>query len=272
MVSTVSAVMGIGAASAYLTGAYLQFRSFTEQAEARTPVLIALAGIGVALHAAAGFHLIVTERGLNLGLYTSASLVTWIMLVCVLLASIRLPVLNLLMLIQPIATVSVVAALAWDTSMVTTIPPDLLDPALLVHIGLSIIAYSILFMAACQSVLVAVLDHRLHRKKTIRLLRVLPPLQTMEGLLFNLLWAGIIVLTLAIGSGFLFLEDMFAQRVVHHTVLALASWAVYAVLLAGHRLFGWRGSTAVRWTLIAFALLVLGYFGSKFVIEVLLEH
>ena len=127
-------------------------------------------------------------------------------------------------------------------------------------------------MAACQSVLVAVLEYRLHRKKTIRLLRVLPPLQTMESLLFSLLWAGIVVLTLAIGSGFLFLEDMFAQRVVHHTILAIASWGVYAVLLAGHRLFGWRGTTAVRWTLIAFTLLVLGYFGSKFVIEVLLEH
>jgi ABC-type uncharacterized transport system permease subunit len=102
--------------------------------------------------------------------------------------------------------------------------------------------------------------------------RVLPPLQTMEALLFNLLWAGIAVLTLAIGSGFLFLEDMFAQRVVHHTVLAIASWCVYAALLAGRQVFGWRGSTAVRWTLIAFLLLVLGYFGSKFVIEILLEH
>lgn len=272
MVSTVSAVMGIGAASAYLTGAYLQFRSFSEQAEARKAVLIVLATIGVVLHAAACFHLIVTGAGLNLGLYTSASLVTWIMLVCVLLASIHLPVMNLLMLIQPLAAASVIAALVWDTSLVTTIPPDQLDPALLLHIGLSITAYSILFMAACQSVLVAVLEYRLHRKKTIRLLRVLPPLQTMESLLFNFLWAGIVVLTLAIGSGFLFLEDMFAQRVVHHTILAIASWGVYAVLLAGHRLFGWRGTTAVRWTLIAFTLLVLGYFGSKFVIEVLLEH
>jgi ABC-type uncharacterized transport system permease subunit len=77
-------------------------------------------------------------------------------------------------------------------------------------------------------------------------------------------------LTLAILSGFLFLDDLFAQRVVHHTVLAIASWFVYATLLVGRQLLGWRGSTAVRWTLIAFSLLVLGYFGSKFVIEILL--
>jgi ABC-type uncharacterized transport system permease subunit len=102
-------------------------------------------------------------------------------------------------------------------------------------------------------------------------MRVLPPLQTMETLLFGLLWTGIIALTLAIISGFVFLDDMFEQRVVHHTVLALSSWVLYGILLAGHRLFGWRGTTAVRWTLIAFGLLVLGYFGSKFVIEILLE-
>jgi ABC-type uncharacterized transport system permease subunit len=64
---------------------------------------------------------------------------------------------------------------------------------------------------------------------------------------------------------------MFEQRVVHHTLLSLASWMLYASLLAGHRLLGWRGTTAVRWSLIAFGFLVLAYFGSKFVIEVLLE-
>ncbi|MEZ5549888.1 MAG: cytochrome c biogenesis protein CcsA [Pseudomonadales bacterium] len=272
MVSTVSAVMGVGAATAYLTGAFLQYRSFSESTEARTPLLIALATAGAVLHASADFHMIATNTGLNLGLSSSASLVSWIMLVSVLLAATRLPVLNLLMLIQPLAAAGVIAALIWGGSPATVIPLATLGGALLGHIALSIAAYSILFMAACQSVLVALLEHRLHRKKTIRLLRVLPPLQTMETLLFNLLWAGICVLTLAILSGFLFLEDMFAQRVAHHTLLALASWGVYAALLAGHRLFGWRGATAVRWTLLAFALLVLGYFGSKFVIEVLLEH
>ena len=121
------------------------------------------------------------------------------------------------------------------------------------------------------SLLLGILEHRLRPKRTIRLLRGLPPLQTMEALLFNLLWTGIVALSLAIGSGFLFLDDMFEQHVVHHTVLALASWFLYAGLLLGHSIFGWRGTTAVRWTLIAFTLLVLGYFGSKFVIEILLD-
>ncbi|HEY5646032.1 MAG TPA: cytochrome c biogenesis protein CcsA, partial [Pseudomonadales bacterium] len=203
-----------------------------------------------------------------LGIQTSASLVSWIMLVFLLLANVRLPLSNLLVLALPVAilgVLSLITAPLEDGLHVAT----LTDP-LIWHILISIVAYSVLFMAACQSVLLAVVERRLKSKRT-RLLHLLPPLQTMETLLFDLLWAGIAVLTLAIGSGFVFLDDMFEQRVVHHTVLTLASWFLYAALLAGHHVLGWRGTTAVRWTLIAFGLLVLGYFGSKFVIEILLE-
>jgi ABC-type uncharacterized transport system permease subunit len=94
----------------------------------------------------------------------------------------------------------------------------------------------------------------------------------METLLFSLLWTGLAVLSVAIASGFAFLDNMFAQHVAHHTILSSLSWVMYVVLLAGHKLLGWRGVSAVRWTLIAFALLVLGYFGSKFVLEILLQR
>jgi len=87
-----------------------------------------------------------------------------------------------------------------------------------------------------------------------------------------MLWTGIALLSISIISGFAFLDDMFAQRVVHHTVLSSAAWVMYTGLLVGHRLLGWRGTTAVRWTLIAFVLLLLGYFGSKFVLEIVLQR
>ena len=220
------------------------------------------------MHGLVNSWLINTPAGLALDLFSSASLVMWIMLAIVLLASIRLPVQNLLMLIGPLAAVSICAALIWDS---TYTPIATLAPSLAWHILLSIVAYSILFMAACQSVLLAILEDRLRSRQTYTLIRLLPPLQTMEHLLFTLLWAGVVTLTCAIASGFVFLDDLFGQRVVHHTVLAIASWFVYTILLAGHHFLGWRGSTAIRWTLIAFALLVLGYFGSKFVIEILLD-
>ena len=95
-------------------------------------------------------------------------------------------------------------------------------------------------------------------------------METMERLLFALLWTGLVLLSVAILSGFSFLEDMFEQRLSHHIVFACLAWFVFAGLLFGHRVLGWRGVTAVRWTLFGFALLLLGYLGSKFVVEILL--
>ena len=71
-------------------------------------------------------------------------------------------------------------------------------------------------------------------------------------------------------GGVLFLEDIFAQHLVHKTVLSLTAWLVFAVLLWGRFQFGWRGRTAIRWTLSGFAVLLLAYFGSKFVLELVL--
>jgi ABC-type uncharacterized transport system permease subunit len=269
------------AAASYLAGTVLQARQYRQEArpgaepndlttsQRSSRILIALSVLGALLHGFTNYQVIWSDDGLNLGIVTSISLVSWIMLVFVLIASFRLPLTNLLLLVLPLAAAGALFTLVMPDSSGT--PTASLSDPLIWHILISIVAYSILFMAACQSVLLAVLDHRLKSKQTLRFLKLLPPLQTMESLLFGLLWTGITALTLAIGSGFVFLDDMFEQRVVHHTVLALASWGLYAVLLTGHRLLGWRGTTAVRWTLIAFSLLLLGYFGSKFVIEVLLE-
>jgi ABC-type uncharacterized transport system permease subunit len=95
-------------------------------------------------------------------------------------------------------------------------------------------------------------------------------MESMESLFITMLWLGVGLLTLSIGTGMFFLQDMFDQRLVHHTVLTTLSWFIYAGFLTGHHLFGWRGVTGVRWNLAAFALLLLGYLGSKFVLEYLL--
>src|SRR5690625_2145637 len=99
---------------------------------------------------------------------------------------------------------------------------------------------------------------------------LLLPFQTMETLLLDMLWAGVLLLTLFILSGFVFLDDMFAQHVAHKTVFSLAAWVIYVVLLWGRHRVGWRGYTAIRWTLAGFVLLMLAYFGSKLVLELIL--
>ena len=93
----------------------------------------------------------------------------------------------------------------------------------------------------------------------------------MESLLFDLLITGFVILTIALGFGFFTIDNFFAQHLAHKTVFSLMSWWVYAVLLVGHYAFGWRGQKAIRFTLIGFSLLVLGFIGSKFVLEMILS-
>ena len=87
----------------------------------------------------------------------------------------------------------------------------------------------------------------------------------MIGSGFALLSAGLL-------TGIFFLEDIFAQHLVHKTVLSIVAWLVFGILLWGRWRFGWRGRTAIRWTLSGFVVLLLAYFGSKFVLELILQR
>lgn len=90
--------------------------------------------------------------------------------------------------------------------------------------------------------------------------------------MFSLIGSGLLFLTLSLASGFVFLENMFAQHLAHKTVLALIAWLVFSTLLLGRIRFGWRGIVAIRWTLAGFATLLLAYLGSKLVIELILKR
>lgn len=259
---------GIMAALLYALGATLQIRSLRQQRNLALGTLAAVVAPALIFHAAATYLQINTADGLYLGFFTAASLIALLTVLFLILAAARLPVQNLLVLALPAGAATAVAALTGDAGFERR---QSLEPTLAVHILFSVVAYSILFMAACQSLLLAYLEHALKSHGPLRVVRLLPPLESMEALLFGLLWTGVITLSGAIVTGFLFLDDLFAQHVVHHTVLALASWTLYAVLLTGRHFFGWRSRTATYWTLIAFSLLVLGYFGSKFVLEIVLN-
>src|SRR5690606_13545096 len=124
------------------------------------------------------------------------------------------------------------------------------------HVYSSMLAYSVLAIAAFQAVLVAMQDYRLRHRHPGGFVRLLPPLQAMEDVLFQMLRLGFVLLTVALATGFLFLENMFAQHLVHKTVLSMLAWVVFGVLLAGHWRFGWRGQTAIRWTVGGFIVLM----------------
>jgi ABC-type uncharacterized transport system permease subunit len=134
------------------------------------------------------------------------------------------------------------------------------------------LAYSLFTIASLHVLLMALLERRLHDGALPRALRGLPPLLALEALLFRIIWAGFILLTLTLASGVVFSEELFgkAAKLNHKTVFGAISWIVFAALLAGRHVYGWRGRIAVRWTLTGFLMLVLAYVGSKFVLEIIL--
>lgn len=141
-----------------------------------------------------------------------------------------------------------------------------------VHLLISMLAYSLFTIGSLHVLLMALLERRLHDGALSQTLRGLPPLLAMEALLFRIIWAGFILLTLTLASGVVFSEELFgrAAKLSHKTVFGVLSWLIFAALLAGRHVYGWRGRVAVRWTLAGFLTLVLAYIGSKFVLEVIL--
>ena len=260
---------GLIAIVLYLAGTGLQARTLAHNAKLSMRLLAVLAVPAIVLHAIAVHAQIDAPGGINLGLLPVASLTALIMVTLVTVLSTVQPVRSLLVVLFPLSALVLAASLVAEP---TPKAIEASDAGLGTHIFVSILAYSILMIAAIQSILLGFVERSIRTRSHILLLRILPPLETMERLLFAMIWAGFAALTAAIVSGFVYLEDMFAQHVVHHTVLTSASWAIYGALLAGRLWLGWRGASAVRWTIIAFTFLLLGYFGSKFVLEMLLQR
>jgi ABC-type uncharacterized transport system permease subunit len=146
------------------------------------------------------------------------------------------------------------------------------SPQFRIHFLIAMLAYSLFTLAALHAMLMAVAEKRLHRGRLTPLLASLPPLLTMEALLFQLIHVAFVLLTLTLASGVLFSESLFGKAVTfnHKTVFAFVSWLIFAHLLAGRHLRGWRGRKALRWTLAGFVALLLAYVGSRFVLEVVL--
>ena len=145
-----------------------------------------------------------------------------------------------------------------------------LDWRLQLHAWCALLAYATLAVAALLAIMLLLQERAMRRREFHGWLRALPPLTELESLLFRTIAVGFVLLTATLLSGVLFVENLLAQHLVHKTVLSVLSWLAFGALLLGRWRYGWRGAVAVRWTLAAMALLVLAFFGSKFVLELLL--
>lgn len=228
------------------------------------------AAIALLIHAIALVHVSLQADTLTLGVGTALSLFAWQSALLLWLFSLRESIGALDLVIYPVAGICAAIALAMPTGAAAVDP---LTWTAITHVLLSMLAYGLLTLGAVQAVMLALQHRQLRQRPPGTLVTALPPLQSMERLLFRLIIAGFTLLSLAIVTGALFIDNLFAQHLAHKTILSLVAWCVFAVLLWGRRQFGWRGRVALRGALAGYGVLVLAYFGSKLVLEMLLgEH
>jgi ABC-type uncharacterized transport system permease subunit len=207
--------------------------------------------------------------GLYLGVGNAMSLILWLTVLIYGLGSLFYRLDGLHALVLPAAAVAVLLPVVFPATRALAHTETLAFKA---HLLISMAAYSLFTIASLHVMLMAIIERRLHTGALPPALQNMPPLLTMETLLFRIIAAGFVLLTLTIASGVLFSEELFGKpaRFSHKTVFGVVSWLIFGALLGGRWMRGWRGRTAVRWTLAGFLALVLAYIGSKFVLEVIL--
>ena len=211
----------------------------------------------------------ITPKGIDLAINNVFSLVILIINTIVILSSQRKPLHSLLIILLPLSIVAVAVA---SISFADATDLSHFGAGVSAHILLSIIAYSLLTTATLQALLLHWQNNRLKNHQLSGLVKHLPPLQTMESLMFELLWVGVILLAAGITVGALFLNDIFAQHLIHKTTLSIIALLIFSALLWGRATQGWRGNIAIRWVLGGFCVLMLAYFGSKIVIDIIIKQ
>lgn len=224
--------------------------------------------LALALHAVVLYLNVVAPGGLDFGFYNALSLMSWTVALIIMVGALTRPLENLAVAIFPVAAVALVVELLVPSSRVLSAGAP---AGLYLHVLLSVSAYSLLTVAAFQSVLLAVQDRQITRKHPASIMR-LPPMQIMEDLLIKIIALGFFLLSLSLATGLMFVQNLLAQHLVHKSVLSLLAWCLFGTVLWMHWTRGWRGRTLIRWTLGGFLALMLAYFGSKLVLELILQR
>ncbi len=252
---------------AYLLAALLLVRGVARGGEKRSWLWLLPAVLAAGLHGV--YHLLVWRNagGTDLHFFSALSLVTLGMSLLTLLVGARGSTAALGVVVFPIAAI-MLTGYAWYGHHFA----EGLDWRLQLHAWCALLAYATLAIAALLAIMLWVQERALRRREFHGWLRALPPLTELEMLLFRTIAVGFVLLTATLLTGLLFVQDLFAQHLIHKTVLSVLSWLAFGALLFGRWRYGWRGAVAVRWTLAAMILLVLAFFGSKFVLEVVLRR
>ncbi len=256
-------ILAITLFALYAAGAWIMLRSVNNRR--LEPLAWALALAALFAHSDALVALMRSTGPFAIGLLTAISMLAWTLavLACLIAVDRRHRVLSAILL----ASAAIGAAAAETTTPRRYVEQAAPGWELTAHILLSMAAAALLFAAAATALLFVALDRRLRSRRIADLPSVLPPLDALETVLFRLIGAGFVLLTLALFTGFVFVTNLFAQHLFQKTALSIFAWILFGVLMIGRVRFGWRGRSVVYWTLAGFVLLALAYFGSKFILE-----
>jgi ABC-type uncharacterized transport system permease subunit len=227
--------------------------------------------IPLALHAWLLYGDLFADGLLDLGLVNSISLILWLTMLVYWIGRLFYPIASLQTLVLPLAAIGVLLPALFPAAHGKQHPASLAFEA---HVAMSMLAYSLFTIAVLHAGLMSLVEKRLHHAMLPAALRELPPLLTMEKLLFHIIGAGFVLLTLTLVSGMVFSQELYGKPwpFTHMMLFGVTSWLVFGILLAGHHVYGWRGRMAIRWTVSGFVFLVLAYVGTKFVLEVVLHR
>lgn len=230
----------------------------------RLAILIALALQGIGLYGG-----LFGSGGMRFSFSFALSLMLWLAILIYWLESFRSRMEGLQPMVLPIAAICTVLPVFFPQVHVVAYAEAW---GFKLHFLAAMLAYSLFTLSALHAIFMGIVEQKLHFGTLNKQLASLPPILAMEALLFQVIIVAFILLTIALGSGVLFSEAIFGKALSfnHKTVFAFASWGIFAALLIGRRVYGWRGRIALRWTLAGFLVLFLAYIGSRFVSEVLL--
>ena len=229
-----------------------------------------LVPVALVLHAMLLYRAVVEPGGLDLGVANAVSLLVWLTVLIYWLGSLAFGGLaGILGMMAPAALAAVLLQAVVPSQHIVTYGGN---PLFALHFAIAMLAYSLFIVATVHALVMLAEEKWLHRGVLPPFLDRLPPLLEMEALLFRILIAAFVLLTLTVVSGVFFSEQLFGRAFTlnHKTVFGVISWLIFGGLLAGHYLRGWRGRTAVIWTLAGFTALLLAYVGSKVALEIVL--
>lgn len=243
----------------YLVGALAQGGHLLEKFSLRQSFFLILSCLALSTHGWILYKLIDTPQGQNLAWPLMLSFMLWLMNLLIILSSTQSKSENLSVLTYPITAIVLgLALVASGTEVYATKA----HPGMLTHILISLTSMSLLTLASFQAILMGVQNALLKHHRPSPMLRILPPLQTMEHLLFIIIWCGFGLLTGTLVSGFLS-EIPLTLLVLPKMLLAFSAWVGLVLLLVGRYCFGWRGPTAIRWTISITFLALISYYGTK---------